>query len=106
VHRSTGAQTWLWTAYRRPPLLFLGPFPCAACGHAVRWANDRLFRVRLVCSPRCDALIRTAARRAQRQATWQRSCGTCGDIFIARRDARTCSPRCRKRAYRLRQHTP
>jgi hypothetical protein len=44
--------------------------------------------------------------RTTRHPSVERVCCACGVPFLARRDARTCSPACRQHAYRQRQHTP
>lgn len=83
-----------------------GPYERGACAHChrpvhrVRGAGSRF------CCKRCQWLAASATRTARGAAGRAKACTICGRTFTAPRlDARTCSPACRQRAYRLR-HPP
>jgi len=78
---------------------------CAGCGRELHRKVDRRVRVFETCSERCRARLVAARRRAARQTRMQHACAVCGQAFTGRRDAATCSPACRQKAYRQRQGT-
>jgi hypothetical protein len=57
-----------------------------------------------VCSRRCATLARQQVRHeAEAEARVGKTCPVCGEVFDAtRRDAVTCRPACRQKAYRRR----
>jgi hypothetical protein len=79
---------------------------CEQCGRPVIFHAVRRIPRHAVCGDACRYAIRLAqarARRARRRP--QVVCVTCGRPFPPKRaDALTCSPACRQRAYRQRQH--
>jgi hypothetical protein len=103
-HCERCAQKWLWVVRQRSWCAFLGPIACKGCGRPVHFtATTQAMLLRTVCSERCSAIAHNADRRAKRAPARQRTCTNCGQPFVARRDARTCSRACRQRAYRQRQ---
>jgi hypothetical protein len=62
--------------------------------------------VAITAAGRAALAAEAAPAVAGRPPRAERTCATCGHPFSARRGARTCSPACRQRAYRQRQHTP
>jgi hypothetical protein len=56
----------------------------------------------VACGEKCRMAIYAAKGRRK---PIERLCQTCGQPFVPKRaDALTCSPACRQRAYRQRQH--
>ncbi len=96
---------------RAPKALVRGPLdrprPCEVCARPV--VNERSLRLRayILCSGRCTKTYWTEYRRDQRAGAAaelrHKPCAVCGEVFDApRRDAVTCSPACRQKAYRTR----
>jgi hypothetical protein len=83
----------------------LNPFPCVTCGRNVYLReppNQYFIRHAIACSDDCRAAYYRAKRLA-RKGPRERVCATCGETFTPpRRDAKTCSPACRQKAYRQR----
>ena len=83
-------------------------YKCSGCG--TPWTDWRTrLRERGVDKGHCDRCA--AGRHNERQREWRRQgragrdCESCGDTFTPpRSDARYCSPACRQKAYRERQH--
>lgn len=76
-----------------------------ACPHCRRQVYRRRFTGRLFCSDRCRWLAASAKRSARRAVLRTKPCAVCSRSFMPpRRDAVTCSPACRQRAYRQRHH--
>jgi hypothetical protein len=75
------------------------------CGHEVH-VRERLDRLHLFCSRRCEIRFYTLQRKNERARQRRRHCAVCGTIFEPKRaGARTCSSACRQRAYRERKRT-
>ena len=71
------------------------PKPCGHCGRSIRWGWPYGF-----CCERCAYEDEKASRRVERTEV---SCEVCGEPFTPkRRDAKTCSDRCRQRKRRER----
>lgn len=79
---------------------------CAHCRRGVgttRSLDARFRRPRTFCTECCRVRWFQAQAKAARLAPRQKTCAACGQAFTAtRRDARTCSPACRQKAYRER----
>jgi hypothetical protein len=96
---------------------FYAPSPCEQCGRRVAleipsshfWAMIRGGQIRsrhgrILCSRRCRWLLNGRDRSARSARFRLKDCVTCGERFEAtRRDAVTCSPACRQKAYRRRK---
>jgi hypothetical protein len=78
--------------------------PCQQCGRPVIFDAARRIPFHAVCGDACRYAIKLAQAGTARRRP-QAICLTCGKPFPPRRvDARFCSPPCRQRAYRQRQH--
>jgi hypothetical protein len=81
------------------------PRPCAGCGRLVvnQGAGDH--RKHTFCSVRCAWTARNERLKDDRLEGRQgKTCPVCGEVFDGtRRDAVTCSPACRQKAYRQRR---
>ncbi len=80
--------------------------PCDTCGRPVVWeATGRDWHRRHVfCCERCQWTYYNAARNTRNARAREKVCEVCGEVFTAaRRDARTCSPACKQKAYRRRR---
>lgn len=76
------------------------------CRQCQRPIYRRRWNCRRFCCDRCAWLAASATRTARGAAERAKHCVVCGQSFTApRRDARTCSPACRQRAYRQRRPT-
>ena len=85
-------------------LRFRHPEPCDGCGRDVTSPHERRHRRWVVCSQRCAWTARNRLRAEAAAAARAKRCAVCGREFEAgRRDALTCSPACRQKAYRRRQ---
>jgi hypothetical protein len=80
---------------------------CATCNRTVvvkksgrgarRWAAA-------FCCERCQWTFYNTERNERAARTREKTCEACGEAFTAtRRDAKTCSPACKQKAYRLRR---
>ena len=84
---------------------WVAPAPCAGCQRPVYYPRSYRWRLRAHCSERCRLDAWNQRRRAERAAERRFRCATCGATFTPpRADGRYCSPACRQRAYRQRQH--
>jgi hypothetical protein len=81
--------------------------PCDGCGRPLVWPWPVKALSRHWCSDRCRQAFYDRRRRRRREAGWAREekvCPVCGEAFDAtRRDAVTCRPACRQKAYRARK---
>jgi hypothetical protein len=91
------------------PRAWCGPRPCPVCERPVydalgdRYGGRRDPRLRPLCSTRCSSVYYSRRRQGWSAEALTRDCATCGERFEAtRRDAVTCSPACRQKAYRRR----
>jgi hypothetical protein len=75
---------------------------CRACGAEL--TEDLLQRnTRRYCSDSCRYVHHTRKRRSAKAPRHRHACQQCGRDFLAARvDAKTCSPKCRQKAYRQR----
>lgn len=89
----------------RPPDVRWSPIvSCATCSRRVTTEFSRRRMRRTFCSNRCSWRWYTTRRNDLTADARRRTCDGCGDVFVpARRDALTCSPGCRQRAYRQRR---
>jgi hypothetical protein len=56
-----------------------------------------------LCSDRCKGKFYNSIQRMKRAESHKKLCATCGRPFTgSRKDAKTCSPACRQKAYRQR----
>jgi len=82
------------------------PVTCHGCGRPMVFDTIRAIPEMVACGLDCRRIISAAKareRRARRRR--ERHCGDCGGLFMPKRtDARFCSPACRLRAHRRRQH--
>ncbi len=96
-------------AYMREPDAWRPRFrksPCNWCERSVVYkASSRDYYGRHVfCCERCQWSHYNGARNQRNARAREKVCEVCGEPFTAsRRDARTCSPACKQRAYRLRK---
>jgi hypothetical protein len=58
---------------------------------------------RTFCSRPCQQTYHNQLRKEKRTEERTRVCEVCGEQFVARRDAKTCSPKCKQKAYRRRK---
>ncbi len=81
-------------------------WPCVGCGRVVVFEESGRdwYRDGIACSDQCRSR-RLYAKRADRlRGELYKSCEVCGKTFTGtRRDAKTCSPACKQRAYRQRK---
>lgn len=110
LRRSSGALTPVCADCRPLTVQWSSPTSCAMCARGVtteasRRRGRRVRRVRRTfCSNRCSWRWYSARRNEQSPDARRKPCDVCGDVFEAtRRDALTCSPGCRQRAYRQRR---
>lgn len=89
----------------RPPRREWHPrHACNTCGRMVvlELAGPR-FRTHVFCCDRCASRWHNHQRNQRARQARERVCTMCGQEFVgSRRDATTCSPACRQKAYRLR----
>ena len=86
------------------PLPLCRPTPCETCERPVVNEVTRRWREHTFCSERCAWRWYDADRNERASEARQKRCPVCDETFDAtRRDATTCSPACRQRAYRRRQ---
>jgi hypothetical protein len=71
--------------------------PCEGCGWLVIYPSDSQ-RWHRFCSEGCEVFYYNS-RRPKRPKT-EKVCPECGEKFLARADAKTCSAGCRMRAHR------
>ncbi len=84
--------------------LLYEPEPCEVCGRGVVWLYRPHWRRHRCCSDRCSARRYNRPRDEASAQAREKVCGVCGEAFTATRaDAKTCSPACRQKAYRLRR---
>ncbi len=77
--------------------------PCEGCGRDVTYRTPSSRRHHAFCSRRCAWRFYDRRRDEVLALARRKSCAACARPFTAtRRDARTCSPACRQRAYRTR----
>jgi hypothetical protein len=80
--------------------------PCDACGRPVVWratGRDR-YRRHVFCCERCRWTYHNGVRNERNARAREKVCEVCGEGFTAtRRDAKTCSPPCKQKAYRRRK---
>lgn len=75
-----------------------------SCRHCRRPIYRRRWKGRRFCCDQCAWLAASARRGARAAALRTRRCVSCGQSFTApRKDAVTCSPACRQKAYRQRK---
>jgi hypothetical protein len=74
---------------------------CETCGREVFFVSGTEHTpTRVFC---CDDCKTKGATKSRRSAPHVAVCEVCGEEFTAKRnDAKTCSPKCRQRAYRQR----
>jgi hypothetical protein len=84
--------------------------PCDVCGRVIvaRTTRGMWHRRRHVfCSERCEWTCHNTARNERAARAREKVCEVCGQSFTAtRRDAKTCSPACKQKAYRRRRARP
>jgi len=81
--------------------------PCGGCGRPVAYRASLRRRLRIFCSDRCRHRWYNRHRAAASERARRKCCIVCERGFDAtRRDALTCSPACRQRAYRTRMTRP
>jgi hypothetical protein len=91
---------------RRAAAYYDSPFQCVTCDRPVYLrvlpGNRHFIPYVIACSEDCrQAFYR--ARRLKRKGPRERVCAVCGETFTPPwRDAKTCSPACRQKAYRQR----
>ena len=80
------------------------PVPCAGCSRPMRCSFKRFGKGAQTCSYACDRHRLNAKRQARRHAAkTRRLCAVCQTPFVPKRDdAKTCSHKCRQKAYRER----
>lgn len=82
------------------------PTSCETCGRTVTNAaiSQAQAWTHTFCSEQCSSSWYTARRNERAAEARRKCCEVCDEIFDAtRRDALTCSPSCRQRAYRRRR---
>ena len=80
--------------------------PCDACGRPVVWRTTGRdhYRRRVFCCERCRWTYHNGVRNERNARAREKACEVCGEGFTAsRRDAKTCSPPCKQKAYRRRK---
>ena len=80
--------------------------PCETCGRTVVFTDGVAYRYRkhVLCCERCRWTFYNRIRDEAAAATREKVCEACGKEFSAtRRDAKTCSPACKQKAYRQRK---
>jgi hypothetical protein len=81
--------------------------PCDTCGRAVsavEGAGQYYRRLHLFCGDRCRSWYYSRLRSERAARTREKVCEVCDEPFTAtRRDAKTCSPACKQKAYRQRK---
>ena len=77
---------------------------CAGCGREVVFSmSESQYRRRIYCSEECKRTWKSKGSKRARTNPVKKTCEACGTQFEAKRsDAKTCSPKCRQRAYRQR----
>jgi hypothetical protein len=79
---------------------------CPGCGRNVvveESAARYRRRQHLICSQRCQYTYHNKQRSERTQKAREKTCEVCGEGFTAKRsDTKTCSSRCRQKAYRKR----
>ncbi len=94
---------------RRHPIFSLNIVgrPCETCGRDVVFSADDVehrYRKHVFCCERCRWTYYNTARNQRTAQARQKVCEVCGEEFTAkRRDAKTCSPACKQKAYRQRR---
>ncbi len=77
---------------------------CGQCERPMvyRFTTSELGRT--FCSDACGRVYHNQSRRERRAEQCEKVCDVCGEEFTAtRNDAKTCSPKCRQKAYRRRE---
>jgi hypothetical protein len=105
--RHNGIGFWqapVCEACRPMHLNWSDPVPCAGCGRPLRCSFKRFGEGAQTCSYGCELRRLKAKRQARRHAAkTQRLCAVCQTPFVPKRgDAKTCSHKCRQKAYRER----
>jgi hypothetical protein len=81
--------------------------PCETCGRDVFFvspSSEAPPTGRVFCSENCKSERKARERKGKRVESHNISCEVCGTEFVAKRsNAKTCSPACRQKSYRLRQ---
>ncbi len=80
--------------------------PCDTCERPVVWRPTRrdYYRRHVFCCERCQWTYHNGARNARNARAREKVCEVCEEPFTAaRRDAKTCSPACKQKAYRRRK---
>jgi hypothetical protein len=94
--RSAGVARWYAPVGR----------PCGICARmvVVKATPRTLYPPYRFCSERCRWTHYNNARNERNARAREKVCEVCGEPFTAaRRDAKTCSPACKQKAYRQRQ---
>lgn len=87
---------------RRTSRRFYKPIPCVTCGRLVSFPADSTVRKYPLCSAECR--YKHFNKLASKRRKTQIRCAVCEEFFIpTRKDAATCSSKCRQRAYRNRK---
>jgi hypothetical protein len=77
---------------------------CAHCERPMVSPLDLCALRRTFCSDRCEEAYREELREEKKAEARKKVCEVCGEEFTAtRRDAKTCSARCKQKAYRQRR---
>ncbi len=85
---------------------YLPERPCEGCGRGVFNQTNGRSHKHAFCCQQCQRDYYSARQREKRVKARQKVCELCGKDFVAaRRDALTCSPACRQKAYRQRPQT-
>jgi hypothetical protein len=78
--------------------------PCAGCGRPTIRDHEHRNRKHTFCSQPCEVAYHNAARTKRAAFARRKVCEVCEEPFTAtRRDAKTCSPACKQKAYRRRR---
>jgi hypothetical protein len=100
---STQVYTYSLAGYREVTV----SGPCDACGQtvtAVEGMGQYCRRLHLFCGDRCRSRYYSRLRSKRAARAREKVCEVCGEEFTAtRRDAKTCSPACKQKAYRRRR---
>jgi hypothetical protein len=77
---------------------------CGTCGRRVTKESHKRHLTHFFCCERCEYAHYTRQRAKRRVAAREKVCEVCSKGFTAsRKDAKTCSPACKQKAYRERE---
>jgi hypothetical protein len=96
-------MTMLCQRCRPPSRRWFKAHPCDTCGRPVQIEFSQRRHKHVFCCDRCGARWHNQQRNQRTRQARERVCPICAQPFVGtRRDAATCSPKCRQKAYRLR----